>query len=453
MGASLPKLISTFALASAMTTPTTTKKQKVASFVEPLVYKAWPSSLTRAGHTTICVNDPSEPLYKFLNSVQPDDHYGIRMGRRAKLPCLLQPSSKFRHGAERWWCPVHQGQFGLKAQLREASRTGVRKCDHSHERVDFVRAADIPVFCLSDKSSDDDDGEDPNSVKKSSNEYCELGIWIGLPPAIDTTSCPKDGSEQSQRYYYPGIHVHARKVPQGPKVVDANFPAVTVRDHTGRYPQLMGQGFTITSPAALEFLYFMENECPINRRKRDEGKKEANGNESSSLIHRTKVELVGNVLCKHCKTLHEDIGDFFGQQTHLKHLCGQCGRQIFSAGRKPNIGNPLLAFRRRYRREVAGVNIDQHNAVLKLDSSQYRSLMMWPSTPAIFWSRDAPEIWGIHVHALSEHGRRAYDDTYGEVWLDGTKLDRAELFRKMIEGTAWLQNEELEVTAIELEDD
>ena len=81
--------------------------------------------------------------------------------------------------------------------------------------------------------------------------------------------------------------------------------------------------------------------------------------------------------------------------------------------------------------------------------------MMWPSTPAVFWSRDTPEVWGIHVHAYDKKtGECALDDTYGEVWVDGKKLERPELFRDMIEGTKWVADANADATgAEELEDD
>ena len=113
-----------------------TKKQRVSA---DQMFKFWPSSLTRAGHTTLKVTDPAEPLHQFLTKVQPNTRYGMRMGRAAtNVPCLLRPSSKFRHGAERWWCPVHQGQYGLKKQLELEAASGIQKCDQSHEPVDFI---------------------------------------------------------------------------------------------------------------------------------------------------------------------------------------------------------------------------------------------------------------------------------------------------------------------------
>ena len=54
------------------------------------------------------------------------------------------------------------------------------------------------------------------------NDYCELGIWIGLvglAPAIDTYNT-------NPKYFYAGIHVHARKE------VAAKFLATSFRAYT-----------------------------------------------------------------------------------------------------------------------------------------------------------------------------------------------------------------------------
>lgn len=413
-------------------------------------YKFWPSSLIRAGHTTIQLNDPEEPLYQFLEQVQPSDAFegNLRMGRMVRnVPCYLQPSSKYRHGADRWWCPVHQGAYGKKDHLAKTQTTGVRRCEHADDPVDFCRVQDIPVFILSNKTDDTTDTD----TTGSNNLFCELGIWIGLPPAIST----RDPSAR----FFPGIHVHARKQLGAKKVVDRNYPVVTVKDQTGRFLQLSGDGVTITSPAALEYLYWMENQCPVNKARikalsvpTTTTSQENTDKENNKLIPRPpNTQLMAQVRCKNCNNLHEDIGDFFGATKHVKHLCGQCGRDIFSKGRESAIGNPLVAMRRIYQR----TKVDTEACATLHLSSKEHDIMMWPSTPAIFWSRTEPEVWGVHVHAWDKAtGKLTHDDTYGEVWLDGKQVDRSELFQKMIEATQWVAKKDAQPDgAVELEDD
>ena len=80
--------------------------------------------------------------------------------------------------------------------------------------------------------------------------------------------------------------------------------------------------------------------------------------------------------------------------------------------------------------------------------------MIWPSTPAVFWSRDAPEVWGVHVHAF-EGEERVVDDTFGKVFVDGKELQREDLFRKMVSAVQWIKKIGIDdiVDAEELEDD
>lgn len=284
-------------------------------------------------------------LGRHLEKIPQHEVYGVHMARMQKLPCHLIQSSKFRNGRERLWCPIHQGQYGMKKQVAQAEKTGVKCCEHSDALVDFVRSSEIMEVNLMK----------PEEVR-GENDYCELGIWIGLAPAIDTFN-------EKSKYFYAGIHVHARKELGGRKVIDNNFPAVRIKDHTGRFPNIPNdEGILVTSPAALEYLYYMEHQCPVNA---------ALGVESLELqgVPRSQVELTAIVRCKHCQALHEDIGDFFGAKLHKKHLCGTCGREIFGKG---TIGNPLQLFERQWRREIVGERIDPHNKTIHIKSSEHR---------------------------------------------------------------------------------
>lgn len=368
------------------------------------VYQIWPSDLARAGHTTVSVDDPNEPLYKFFEAIKQHPQSGLHMGRGLKAPCLLQQSSKFRNGAGRWWCPVHQGPYGKLAHLEEMRRTGVRSCEHATSPIDCVRAEDVPTFCL----------VAPDEVGTSPDNYCELAIWLSLPPAIDTAAADSP--------ILPSIRVRACKESGGKAAVEASFPAVTVRDLTGRLSKLAQEGITVTPPTALEYFYYAENKCRISRAI------------SPGTVAQTRpdVELVAEVRCKHCESLHEDIGDYFGGTLHKKHLCGMCGRDIFG---QPNIGNPLLGFRgSEDNREVAGSS-------LRLESKGLR-IRVWPSMPAIFWSANVPDAWGIRVLAHDGTGNSVADGTFGVVYLDGEKLDRTELVAQTLATLARLRSQD-----------
>ena len=55
--------------------------------------------------------------------------------------------------------------------------------------------------------------------------------------------------------------------------------------------------------------------------------------------------------------------------------------------------------------------------------------MCWPSTPALFWSRDAPEIWGIHVHGFDAKDRKmwlmtrqSFASAFQSCWLESCMM-------------------------------
>lgn len=305
-------------------------------------YEFWPSDLQRAGHTTVQV-DEDEPLGQHLEKIGKHEVYGVHMARMQKLPCKLVATSKFRNGKDRWWCPVHQGSYGKKAQVEKARKTGAKCCDQCDALVDFVRSSEVLNLNL----------VKPGEIQRP-NDYCELGIWIGLAPAIDTYNT-------DTKYFYAGIHVHARKEAGGKKVIDKNFPAVRISDRTGRFPNIPETGILVTTPAALEYLYYMEHQCPVNKELGVESLE-------SQGVPRSSVELTAIIKCKHCGALHEDIGDFFGENLHKKHLCGTCGRDIFG---KLTIGNPLQLFARPWRREIVGGAIDPQNKEIHLKLGMY----------------------------------------------------------------------------------
>lgn len=169
---------------------------------------------------------------------------------------------------------------------------------------------------------------------------------------------------------------------------------------------------------AAHFLFEQENECPINRGLFTS----QDGKFSLPYLPRKPLQLTQAVKCGYCGGLHEDIAN------HPEHLCGHCGRDIPCSIAGGSVANPLMAFRRVWRREVVGDKTNQECREIHLWSEGKKKYMMWPSTPAVFWSRDAPEVWGVHVHEFDERGVRTVDNTYGHVYLDGKKLDRGELF-------------------------
>lgn len=365
--------------------------------------RVWPSDLIRAGHTAVTPED-GDALHKFLAGLCADPVFGAKMGRRAKLPCHLTESSKFRHGARRWWCCVHQGRFGTKKELLKEQETSLRQCDQAETLVDFVSEDDIPVFQL---TAADKVGDEPHN-------YCDLCVWFVPPPAMS--------SDQGARFF-PCIRVHAWKQPGGPPV-KATYPAVKIRDTTGRFSAVPQDGVTITSPAALEVIYSLES------------KRISKG--GSAQFPRPPVVLTAAIRCKHCTAYHEDVGDRFGKLLHKKHLCGQCGRQI---GGKATIGNPLAALSDGGPLETDSPPPPPHCQLhLSSDTTQGQlKWRIWPSTPSLFWTLATREVQGIYVQAFDLKGKCVVDGTYEHVTVDGKKLDRSQLFLDMLASLGWLQ--------------
>ena len=68
---------------------------------------------------------------------------------------------------------------------------------------------------------------------------------------------------------------------------------------------------------------------------------------------------------------------------------------------------------------------------LDLDGYKGCHYTVWASTPAIVWTAERPQEFGIHVH-VHDGTSRIIDDTFGEVVLNGRPLERAELIEAMI---------------------
>ncbi|CAG0914148.1 unnamed protein product [Notodromas monacha] len=347
-------------------------------------YIMWPSSLMRAGHTKVEINSTDPTHAAVIQNIH--DEFGIHVGRGVQLPCKLFPSSKFRNGRERFWCPVHQGSYGKIAQVNEANSTGIRKCDQVHDLIDIVRDSEIPVFDLGD--------------------YLRFSVSIGLPPSVNTV----------EKNNVVGLRIHAEGKEE---VINKVFPAVYIKKIPKCLFSYSGKGLLITPPAALEA--FMQMEA-ANVGKEDQ----------SSVGHRVPVTLTEVVQCKHCKSLHEDVGDFFGQNYHKKHLCGCCGREIFG---KPNIGNPLGIF-------VKGSQPSQAEASgrLVLDTSKHK-FMLWPTVRAFFSNSLESTLQGVRVKLFDAEGNDPESDkTYGSIEVDGQAFNRRKAMQVMLDGMQGTEN-------------
>lgn len=298
-------------------------------------------------------------------------NFPSKHGNDAALPCDFVTAGKFRHGAPRWWCRTHQTHWGTKADEEAYARFGEMRCGNHAQKLNYVVGP--PVVNL-------DDAE-------------EVGIWCSMPAAI---------SSYEIKPRPPKIHVHVRPKADGPKSIDRDFEAVSLRYANG--DGLFGADditrVNITPPAAYEFV--------------------------TALEHGVKMDCVN---CSHCGYPHLDLGEF-ARRPHRKHFCANCGRDS-TWSKVEIISTPLQPMHDRFAKTLKYVTPDRH---LDLDQHSDVQYTIWASTPAVVWTAARPQELGIHVHA-HRGGKRVIDETFGEVILDGKNLDRKELVELMISRT------------------
>lgn len=135
------------------------------------------------------------------------------------------------------------------------------------------------------------------------------------------------------------------------------------------------------------------------------------------------------VNCTHCGYPHLDLGDF-ALKPHRKHFCGNCGYDsTWSDG--PIVSTPLKPLHDRFAKTLKYKTPDR---VLDLDEYRGCSYTVWASTPALVWTAERAQEFGIHVH-VHDGSARIIDETFGEVRLDGRPLERSALMKQMIART------------------
>jgi hypothetical protein len=229
------------------------------------------------------------------------------------------------------------------------------------------------------------------------NEYEEIGIWCSLPPAISSRPIVRRA---------PKIHVHKRFSGTEKKVIDRDFDAIvcSYNQDAGLFANTEITMIQVTPPAAFEFVRSLEL-----------------GYETSC------------VTCKRCGYPHLDLGGF-ARTPHAKHFCGNCGNDSIWSGEKI-VSTPLRPLHDQFNNSNTYVAPDRQ---LNLDEYPNHHFDMWSSTPAVLWTADRPQEWGIHVHVYEGDGpRRIVDDTFGEVILNGQALDRKQLWQCMTENTLY----------------
>src|SRR5712692_385550 len=203
-----------------------------------------------------------------------------------------------------------------------------------------------------------------------------VALWGAVPAVYDTTRLPMDRC----------IHVHARPTPTAKKEMDYTFPAVRILSKS-----LAEDGIFISE---LDAIYYMVTSVFGNEMK--------------------------YVTCSYCGYPHLDR-DWFSVHPHRRHLCAGCGKLFTDA--QVAVGNPILGVR-------LACAVKTHESKLSTSTLEIHQadfpggIQIWGSNPAFFWTSDRAEEEGIHVHAFRKAGDQpGLDETYGEVVIDGIKLD------------------------------
>jgi hypothetical protein len=135
----------------------------------------------------IAVYSP-EVLGTFPDSPEGDD---------ARLACNIIPAGKFRNGADRYWCTVHQEHWGKKADLADLAANQVVRCPNHDMQMSYVR--------------------EPKQIDL--REHPALEVWCSMPSALSSKPIEKRP---------PKVHVHSRDQVEGPKQIDDDFRAIAL---------------------------------------------------------------------------------------------------------------------------------------------------------------------------------------------------------------------------------
>jgi hypothetical protein len=263
--------------------------------------------------------------------------------------CKIVPVGKRRDGGTRFWCIFHKADATAKYGV-EASR---------------CRYADIPAISASEE------------IAITLSDFGGgVAFWGAVPPIYDTSTQPLDR----------GIHVHARKVPGGEKIIDQTYRKVRVRR--------TGEDSAYFELSELDAIYYMV---------------------SSVFGHSMK-----EVRCTHCDYSHLDK-DWFSLHPHHRHLCAGCGNYFRDS--TDAVGNPLKGLQEKLGHKLTKPKKSKRR--LEISQSDYPGgIQIWGSNPAIFWTGQFAEEDGIHVHVFDEKGEvvKELDNTYSKVVVDGVEL-------------------------------
>ena len=264
--------------------------------------------------------------------------------RPSPAACSIEAAVRNRNGHPRWWCSTHGCQAWGPHGERLDHCAGLRQ----------METADVLVV-------------DPA-------EYAGgIGVWGAVRPVYSWGIQPDKA----------GIHVHARRSLNGPKVIDRTYGEVVFMTAEGPW--------RLTAPMAVAYTVSNILGLPVK-----------------------------TLRCRHCNELHLDQFEF-AAQPHAKHQCNACGRHFFDGATK-GIANPVADLQRLLQ-PGQRPQPSASDATLHLRQREVSGLAVWGSNAAILWTSPHPEQKGIHIHTVDLNGDEAEDETFHEVSIDGQKID------------------------------
>jgi NAD-dependent SIR2 family protein deacetylase len=217
-----------------------------------------------------------------------------------------------------------------------------------------------------------------------------IAIWGAVPPAFNS----------SRRAVDRGVHVHARETPNGTKVIDQSYPAVTFNIGGDLFNPRRA---VITAPTAISYL--------------------------ASTVACLEPK---HLYCVHCGEVHLDA-DYYAVHPHKRHLCHACGRNFQDSAR--GVSNPIVVVQKLFKPRTPPIRPGRCFDIRQREF--LGGIQLWGSNPALIWTADKAEEEGIHVHAYPEHDtdEGMEDNTFDDVRIDGVHLDEVQLRYLMVQNS------------------
>ena len=224
------------------------------------------------------------------------------------------------------------------------------------------------------------------------DDYDEVAISCSLPPALSTIAT-------SRRPPMISVSLEGGRKK---RAITTEHAAISLvyQKRLGLFRASDIERLNITPPAALEFVLALDADRALTC-----------------------------IACSHCRYPHLDLGDF-ARKPHRKHFCANCGRDS-TWSKEPIISTPLKPI---YDELSGNSTFVTSPRTINLEDYAGCDYSIWASTPAALWIAPRPQTIGVRVH-VSKAGKVLVDDTFGDVVLDGARLERADLLQRMLERT------------------